>query len=228
MEVNTTFYHIPAKTTLQQWESETPAKFLFGMKLWQKFSHKFDFATIDEDIRQFFANIGLLSHKIPIFLLQFPPNFRNTHEHLQKLRYLMQNFPYYSNNTYMVEFRHDSWFESEINDLFQGYPHWSIATSYLKGVSPFYPKNQAQFYIRVIGDHQLEKFDHTQRKEEPLFTEVLTHSRELQVMPSITDLFVIFNNHFRGFSPADVNEYKKQMQIPIKQFNFQKTLQDFL
>ncbi|MHA1674264.1 MAG: DUF72 domain-containing protein [Promethearchaeota archaeon] len=228
VEVNTTFYHIPTKNTFQQWESETPADFFFGIKLWQKFSHKFDYATIDEEIRQFFAYMDIISHKIPIFLLQFPPKFRNKPERIQKLRYLMKNFPKYANISYMVEFRHDSWFESDIADLFQDYPNWKIATSYLRGASPFYPINQSQYYIRMIGDHQLEKFNRTQRNEDSLFSDVLTHSQEMQSQPSITDIFVIFNNHFRGFSPVDVNEYKKRMQIPTTQFIFQKTLQDFL
>ncbi|MHA1521258.1 MAG: DUF72 domain-containing protein [Promethearchaeota archaeon] len=91
VEINTTFYHIPAKTTFLQWDSDTPDEFSFGIKLWKKFSHNFDYSTVDEDIRQFFANIDVLSKKVPILLLQFPPKFRNTHDHIQKLRYLMKN-----------------------------------------------------------------------------------------------------------------------------------------
>lgn len=46
-------------------------------------------------------------------------------------------------------------------------------------------------------------------------------------LPSITDIFVIFNNHFRGFSPADVNYFKAQMNLSWKTFELQKNLTDF-
>lgn len=39
---------------------------------------------------------------------------------------------------------------------------------------------------------------------------------------------VTFNNHFRGFSPQDANEFKQAMGMSHKQFKKQPTLTDFI
>lgn len=225
VEVNTTFYHIPMTSTLEQWNFQTPKNFEFTIKIWQKISHRFDFTTIDRDIASFFSPFDVLEEKVHAYLLQFPPNFKNSSSHLQKLKYLMANFP---QKNFVVEFRNKSWISEEIDEIFNNFPNWNYVTTYISDFPAIYPQNQAQIYIRMIGDHQLTKFNHTQREKEKEFMELVDHSFKLQEIPSITDIFVIFNNHFRGFSPTDVNEFKKQLHLPFTKFNFQSKLTDFI
>ena len=39
VEVNSTFYHVPAPELTQRWLDRTPPEFLFSIKLYQKFTH---------------------------------------------------------------------------------------------------------------------------------------------------------------------------------------------
>ena len=76
----------------------------------------------------------------------------------------------------------------------------------------------------MIGNRELTKFNKIQRKEEVTFKEVYNLVKNYSKSPKITDIFVIFNNHFRGFSPHDVNEFKKKMGLPFKKFRQKSSL----
>src|SRR6185437_14920439 len=39
VEVNTSFYRIPSRETVEAWERGTPASFVFALKLWRGITH---------------------------------------------------------------------------------------------------------------------------------------------------------------------------------------------
>jgi uncharacterized protein YecE (DUF72 family) len=80
----------------------------------------------------------------------------------------------------------------------------------------------------MIGDRELTAFTQTQREEAASFNDLEFHVKELLQTPDISDIFVIFNNHYRGFSPSDINEFKKRLNFPFKDFQKQKNLLDFI
>jgi hypothetical protein len=47
-------------------------------------------------------------------------------------------------------------------------------------------------------------------------------------MKEISDIFIIFNNHFSGFSPREVIDLKKKLGLKFKEFRRQTDLSDFL
>ncbi|MCF2139216.1 MAG: DUF72 domain-containing protein [Candidatus Lokiarchaeota archaeon] len=224
VEINTSFYYIPTKELVNRWNQDTPSNFQFTVKMNQKFTHSFNYNTIDRDISLFFNAFFPIRQKISIFLLQFPPSFQNNPPHRKKLMYLQKNFPHFE---FAVEFRHISWFNSEIYEIFDNLPNWIIASSLREGIDMIYPPNQTKYYIRLIGDRQITKFNRIQRKKTEVFNNLILKVKEMASLPSITDIFVIFNNHFRGFSPADVNYFKAQMNLSWKTFELQKNLTDF-
>ena len=86
---------------------------------------------------------------------------------------------------------------------------------------------QKIYYIRAIGDRTLTVFNRRQRKMQEAWDHLVVHAKEMAEKSDITDLFVIFNNHFSGFSPEDVAEFKKEMGMKQRSFKIQRDLTEF-
>lgn len=226
VEINSSFYQIPTKNMILNWEESTPDDFRFSVKIWRKISHETkNFERIDKAIRNFFSNFSPIEEKISNFLLQFPPSFSNSIENNRKLKYLFTNLPKWSE--FVVEFRDSSWFSEEIFALFSSNSNFSLATSYVPYNDPFYLDDQNKYYIRMIGDRKLTNFHHSQRSQKESVDHLHTHLLELRNTLSIEDIFIIFNNHFRGFAPQDVIEIKKFLGLPQRPIQKNKKILDY-
>ena len=216
VEINSSFYAPPSENMVSHWDQSTPASFRFSVKVWQQLTHKRDIALLDERLSHFFPRFRELTHKISTFLVQFPPSFRYSKANFEYLRTLLHRLP--QTNQYAVELRDNSWFTSSImEDIFTS-SHIFPVTSYLPGNFPYFSPSQQRYYVRLIGDRALSEFNRTQRPQTPIMEDFLFKMKQLQHSPSITDIFVIFNNHFRGFSPHDVNEFKQLMELPVTSY----------
>jgi uncharacterized protein YecE (DUF72 family) len=111
VEVNSTYYGIPAPRVMEQIERKTPADFRFIVKLNQAMTHerKADAALVS----QFLAAIQPLKDagKYHGLLAQFPWAFRRddgAKAHLERLREALPGEPLW------IEFRHDSWMHPKL------------------------------------------------------------------------------------------------------------------
>jgi uncharacterized protein YecE (DUF72 family) len=117
VEVNSTFYRIPARSAVQKWAARTPPRFEFSLKLFQKFTHPEMFAKAtgadpadlgEADVDEFRAAIDPLADagKLGALLAQFPASFKNDANARGYLEWLLERFRGYS---VAVELRHRSW-----------------------------------------------------------------------------------------------------------------------
>ena len=111
VEVNSTFYGIPAPRVMELMERKTPPSFRFVVKLNQDMTHK---NSVDPKLyRDFLAVLEPLkrAEKYDGLLAQFPWSFRRTdpnRRHLDTLRDRLAGEPLFA------EFRHDSWLTPEL------------------------------------------------------------------------------------------------------------------
>jgi len=225
-EINNTFYNLPTEEMVNHWNDTVPNQFRFAVKMWQKITHEMKSEDLEERIRGFFHRIQPLDSKISIFLLQFPPRFKYTEENYHQLRMLVRYLP--PSHQYFLELRENEWFKPENLREIVDQKNVLLGTSYLNGISPYYYPNQKQYYIRMIGDRELTEFKSIQREQPEMMQHLIESMRNLQQTPSLTDIFVIFNNHFRGFSLRDINEFKNMLNIPFKDFTKQHSLEDYI
>lgn len=118
VEVNTTFYHFPRKTTIEKWFSETGDDFKFIIKLNRYFTHETSL-SIDEESKDklsgFMELINGLENKLGGILIQFPASFKIDLNVLETfLNYL--NKLKHSETRVFLEVRDDSWI---IEDFFK-------------------------------------------------------------------------------------------------------------
>jgi len=87
-------------------------------------------------------------------------------------------------------------------------------------------------YMRFVGDRDIAKFGEVQKDQSEV---TKTWSKALQeVGDEVKERFIFFNNHFAGFGPASVNEFRRLMGLVERDWSdlkeaegSQKTLFDF-
>jgi uncharacterized protein YecE (DUF72 family) len=226
IEINSTFYNVPNKTTVTNWYNKVPANFRFIVKVWQKITHNLNDSDLDYLISQFFSQLSPLQEKVIAYLLQFPPWFKFTEKHLTQLKILTNELP--QNQNYVIELRDNSWFREEIvSEIIDG-TNIILGTTYMPGIEAYYLSNQNSYYIRLIGDRELNVFDRIQRNQEESVNDLLRNLQIIKKMPNVFEIFIIVNNHFQGNAPESINNLKKRLNLPIKEFNQQKKLSDYI
>jgi len=226
VEINSTFYNLPSEEMIINWYNQVPNDFRFIVKVWQQITHHLEDPHLDSYIIDFFTRLKHLKPKIEAFLLQFPPWFRYSEDHLQKLKLLLNEIP--PEYKYIIELRDDSWFNTEILFKFIDGNQKILGTTYMPGLTPYYMQNQRFYYIRLIGDRELTVFNRIQREQKESLTHFSTSIQDLKNIPNIYEIFIIVNNHFQGFAPESVNKLKKKFGIKFRSFNNQKSLTDFI
>jgi uncharacterized protein YecE (DUF72 family) len=225
IEVNSTFYNILPINTLENWISRVPSTFQFILKVWQKITHEFDNPSLEDDFFTFLNQIKPLGRMLNGLLLQFPPWFKYSDKHFQHLSYITRKFA--ENYRMFIELRNNSWFEEpDLTRLIDG-KKIILVTSYLENIKPYYFSDQEIYYIRLIGDREITKFDKVQKSQDIALSHLYSNIKKLLEATNIREIFIIVNNHFSGFAPETVNQIKKELNLTFKDFSKQKKLTDF-
>lgn len=224
-EINAPFYNLPSVEMVNNWYERVSEDFQFFVKVWKEITHKIHENVLKSKVSIFFDRFGPLEEKIRGFLFQFPPWFKYSEDNLEKLQYLVDLLP--DGNLYFIEFRDDSWYETDrLSEIIDG-KTTILVTSYLEGSRAVYYPDQKYYYIRLIGDRSINVFNRIQRERKELLNDLRSHIDQLQNDPTIKEIFIIVNNHFTGFAPETANELKKLWDLPVKSFSTQTTITDF-
>ena len=112
VEINNTFYQLPAPETFAAWRDGTPPQFLFACKASRYITHMKKLADPARTTVRFFEAIQSLGPKLGPVLLQLPPRWRvNLDRLLVFLRSLPKGF------RFVFEFRDPSWFGRDTCDM---------------------------------------------------------------------------------------------------------------
>ncbi|MCA1559220.1 MAG: DUF72 domain-containing protein [Acidobacteria bacterium] len=230
VEINSTFYGVPAPATAKAWAARTPPGFEFSLKLYQKFTHPemfqkatgadpWDLGT--KDVDQFRAAIDPLADagKLGALLAQFPASFRNEPDNRGYLEWLLERFRDYQ---LAVELRHRTWSDSPVETLEllsasgsawaqidEPKFRFSIRQNLLPNVRTFY-------YLRLHGRNAADWWAHDKSEDrynylysagelEPFADAAREASREVK------KAYLYANNHFSAKSVANAAILKHQL-----------------
>jgi len=226
IEINSSFYNLPSKIMMNNWINKVPDNFRFIIKVWQEITHNLE-GNLNERIHQFFERFRPLKKKIFGFLFQFPPRFKYSKKHHDKLLSLINQLPMDIESRYIIELRDDSWFNPDNLTDIDG-NRIILGTTYQPGIKPYYFQNQNYYYIRLIGDRELTTFGRIQREQQESLQNLFKNIHILEKSAQIYEIFIIVNNHFQGMAPQSANLIKEQLNLPIKYFNQQRSLGDYI
>jgi uncharacterized protein YecE (DUF72 family) len=116
VEVNNTFYQLPAQETLQNWRETVPQGFVFAVKASRYITHIEKIKDPDEPVATFLTLIEVLSDKLGPILFQLPPNW---HFNQERLAAFLEVLP--SGHRYAFELRDPDWLNSEAYEMLEAH-----------------------------------------------------------------------------------------------------------
>jgi uncharacterized protein YecE (DUF72 family) len=118
VEVNYTFRHLPSATTIDGWLAQTGADFRFSFKAPQRITHIKRLKDASDALSAFYSALlpVIRAGRMGVILFQLPPNLKADRERLAG--FLQEAAPQGAGTLRVAfEFRHASWFASEVFDL---------------------------------------------------------------------------------------------------------------
>jgi len=112
VEINNTFYRMPAVDLLQRWAGETPESFSFVLKSPKRITHERRLLDAGDTVKRFYETAAALGPKQGPTLFQLPPNLKKDLPRLEA--FLAQLREVAPGARPAFEFRHDSWFADDV------------------------------------------------------------------------------------------------------------------
>jgi uncharacterized protein YecE (DUF72 family) len=109
VEINNTFYRMPAESMLAGWTKEVPAGFRFTLKAPQRITHQKRLREAGQEVAEFLRRAAALGEQLGVVLFQLPPFLRKD---LPRLRDFLALLP--PDLRAAFEFRHVSWQDDEV------------------------------------------------------------------------------------------------------------------
>jgi uncharacterized protein YecE (DUF72 family) len=197
-EIDSTFYSLPKEAIVLGWARNTPRDFVFSAKLPQTITHKkgIDPARgIEADLKQFFEAMKPLKEagKLACVLVQLPGFLRFDPERLESFLSLLLD-----DQSYAVEFRHNSWLREETFRLLtEHHVAYTIVDEPL--LPPEIHVTSDVAYLRWHGRGSKPWFNYRYSEEQlqewvPKVNEVAAEAKKV---------LGYFNNHFHGYAPEN-------------------------
>jgi len=109
VEINNTFYRMPAETMLARWAEEVPEGFTFTLKAPRRITHEKRLREAEPDVAEFLRRAQTLGGKLGVILFQLPPYLKKD---LPRLEAFLGAIP--ADRRVAFEFRNDSWQDEEV------------------------------------------------------------------------------------------------------------------
>ncbi len=206
VEVDSTFYRTPSSTTVRQWKEKTPEGFLFTVKMPKKITHELKLRGTEKELHYFEKTIKILDGKLAAIIAQLPPSMKCDDSNLNAVSNFLDSVD--SKIHLALEFRNKSWFREDTYRLLRKKDVcfvWSV-NEYVKGMPKEVTADYA--YLRFMGEFgKLEKLDRIQIDRTKLLQEWWKNLAS--VLPSVKQSFVLVSNHFAGFAPESVNQFRE-------------------
>jgi uncharacterized protein YecE (DUF72 family) len=186
VEINNSFYALPADETVKNWRRKVPDDFCFAVKGSRYLTHMKKLKDPEEGIEKFFSVFKNMGEKLGPILFQLPPYFKCNPPRLESFLTALPK-----KHRYVMEFRDASWHNEEIYDILRN--HQAAFCIYDRGgfVSPM-PITTNFTYIRYHGA-VTDRGNYSER--------VLAEwASRLLEWKSMEKIFVYFNNDWEGYA----------------------------
>ncbi len=231
VEINSSFYRPPDPAMARKWAEVTPEGFLFGVKLWQKFTHPkmYEAATGEvaaisaRDVELFESGIEPLGRvgKLGVLLAQFPPGFTNDGYGRDILKAVINTFAKYR---LAVELRHRSWSDDAGTAalLKQAGASW-VATDeprFSSSVAAEIPQTSAISYLRFHGRNAAMWWKgNVETRYRYLYSaeEINQLAQKVEAASAAAStVFAYFNNHYQAFAPRNALDLARALKLPAE------------
>lgn len=197
VEINATFYRLPKQSTVERWHDRAPDRFRFAVKGSRYLTHQKKLADPEEPVETVTTRLAPLKTFHGVWLWQLPPNL---HVDVERLETFLRALP--GSQRHAVEFRHDSWYVSTIEQALErhGVTWVWLSDSRMPDARPV----TADFvYLRLHGlaedDAQRYRYDYSAEELAPWA------ERLQRAAADGRHGWVYFNNDYRANAPRNAD-----------------------
>jgi len=204
VELNTTFYRLPRTTAVARWVTQSPPSFLFAVKVSRYVTHIKRLVDVDKHLPLLLDRIDplLRSPKLGPLLWQLPPTFRRDDDRLASA---LACFP--PQLRHAVEFRHASWFASEVTALLREH-NVALVIADRPEIASFQTHE-------LTADFTFVRFHHGSRGIGGNYSgrELDEWAERIRGWSEHGDVFAYFNNDWEGFAPRNAVGLKERLGL---------------
>lgn len=217
VEVDSTFYAIPAEPVVRGWRARVPPDFRFALKVPQQVTHEARLVGAGEVLARFLARADLLEAHLGPLLVQLPPDFTPTPAAREALAAFLTGLP--RGYRWAIEFRDSGWITQETLDRLQAAnvaltltdARWIRRAWMLKLAD----RPTADFsYVRWLGpDRRITDYSRIQVERDP---EQEAWAQALHALGNrVREVYGYANNHWQGHSPESVRRLQGRLGLPV-------------
>jgi uncharacterized protein YecE (DUF72 family) len=217
VEVDSTWYGMPRRETVDRWMRVTPDHFRFTLKCPQEITHKDRLENVKPAIEVLAEQLRRFESKLSFCLFQFPSNFRAVHA--VRMKRLFDALP--QDLRFAVEIRDRSWLEIDLPALAAEHGVTWVVSDLVSDLAV----TTDTVYLRLLGDHDLDiPFD---RESLDITQDLESWGEKLRSLPGkVTEVVGFINNHYSGHSPATASRLRQLLGLPPIEIRRQATLFD--
>jgi uncharacterized protein YecE (DUF72 family) len=147
VEINNTFYRMPAESMLAQWAEQVPNRFVFALKAPRRITHENRLRESETNVAEFLRRASVLGSKLGVLLFQLPPFLKKD---LPRLLDFLALLP--TDRQVAFEFRNASWQDDEVYEALKSRAAILCVTDTDEGDTPFVATSDCG-YVRLRRTH---------------------------------------------------------------------------
>jgi uncharacterized protein YecE (DUF72 family) len=205
VELNASFYRLPAAKSARRWADESPGDFCFAVKVSRYVTHVKRLSDAGRHLPLLLQRIEPLleAGKVGPLLWQLPPTFTRNDD---RLKTALAEFP--RELRHAIEFRHASWFADDVFELLHAHDVALVVADGPAVRSFGYPEPTAGFtYVRFHRGARGLRGNYSS-------SELEEWAPRLRAWARHGDVYAYFNNDWEGFAPANAQALRRLVDEP--------------
>jgi uncharacterized protein YecE (DUF72 family) len=198
VELNNTFYRLPGRDAVASWVQRTPPGFVFTVKASRYLTHMKRLTDMERGVHRLWERLEPLadSPKMGPVIWQLPENF---HRNDERLAFALDHLP---PGRHAFEFRHPSWFASEVLDALR----WH-GVALVIGDRPERPWQPHE----LTADFTIVRFHYGARGRRGNYseTELRAWADRIRAWSATVAVFGYFNNDWEVFAPRNARRLRQ-------------------
>lgn len=230
VEVDSTFYAIPATPVVEGWRARVPDGFKFALKVPQQVTHEKRLVEVSEVLGRFLARVSLLEDRLGPLLVQLSPAFKPTADSHHVLKEFVNALP--DEYRWVVEFRDQRWIVPETLELLglKGVALALVDGRWIRRRTTLELclRPTAHFaYLRWMGPGR--RYTDYSRVQDPARRELAMWTDALLALADRVDtVYGYVNNHFQGHAPHSARELQRIVgQEPVEPASLREQVELF-
>jgi uncharacterized protein YecE (DUF72 family) len=199
VEINNSFYRLPAATALESWCRETPPEFCFAVKASRYITHNRKLNDPESAKEKFISLVEQLGRRLGPILFQLPPSWKLNVDRLDQFLAALPR-----THRYAFEFRNPTWNVAAVYEALRRHNAAYCIYELAGFQSPI--EISADFtYVRLHGPGNKYRGDYSRQILRNWAKRIDAWRRKLKYV------FLYFDNDQAGFAPKNALELKKMI-----------------